>query len=77
MVILIHKKIIDQLGYFNEAKQFLYLFYDSNTFLNKLKPELKVNDNKQISQIAFEIVLYYYKFCLLDFNKINLYYKLL
>ena len=73
------KKFIDQIGYSNEAKQFLYLFYDSNTFMNKLKPELKDNDNKQISQPAFEMVLYCYKLCLLGFNKNknNLYYKLL
>ena len=73
------KKFIDKLDYSNEAKQFLYLFFDSNTFINKLKPELRDNYNKQISQPAFEMILYCYKLVLLSFNnnKNNLYFKLL
>ncbi len=73
------KSFIDKLGYSNEVKQFLYLFFDSNTFQTKLKPELKDNENKQISQPAFEMILYCYKLVLLSVNNNNnnLYFKLL
>ena len=52
----------------SELKELLFLFFDYDTFVGKLKPKL-VNSNGIINQQIFEMILYGFRFCFNTLDK--------